>query len=420
MPVIQYIVPRQILDSRGNPTVEVDLLLNDGSFGRASVPSGASTGDREALELHDGGQPFLGKGVHKATSNVEEAIAPELIGQDWTQETLDQKMVALDGTPNKSRLGANALLAVSLAFSKAQAQSQKIPLYKHLNQVFGQRQMTLPRPMCNIMNGGAHANWTTDIQEYMIVPNQTAEYPELLRKCVEVFHHLGLILKNDGHNINVGNEGGYAPEISSNEEAFVYILKAIEAAGYTAGNNGDFLLAVDIAASEFYQNNRYALKRDETTKSSEEMVQWIVELTQEYPLYSIEDGLDQNDTIGWHALTEKIGKSHLIVGDDFLTTNVQFINSAVQQKNANAVIIKPNQIGTLSEAFAATRATQAAGWEAIPSHRSGETEDTFLAHFAVAVGAEYIKTGAPSRVDRTSKYNELLRISESLNTERTV
>jgi enolase len=417
MASISKIQARQILDSRGNPTVECDLWLSDGSFGRAAVPSGASTGSREALELRDQTGPYLGRSVSTAVANAQSIIFPAVNGFSGTQAELDAKLNQLDGTPNKSRLGANAILAVSLAYAVAGAASRKVPLYRHIAQLYESASVKLPHPMANIMNGGAHADWTTDIQEYMIIPRTDEAYPVHLQKIVEVFQNLGILLKKRGLSIQVGNEGGYAPPLRSNEEAFELILAAISQAGYTAGPNGDFWLGIDAAASEFYRDGAYQLKRDGTSKTYEQMIEWYLNLSRQYPLYSIEDGLAESDWAGWQKLTAALGSDHLLVGDDLLVTNTQYIAQAIPEKSCNALLVKLNQIGTLSETLDAMRLAQNALWQLVPSHRSGETEDTFLAHLTVGTGAGWIKTGAPSRTDRTSKYNELLRINEQLTTE---
>jgi enolase len=413
MAEISKLHARQILDSRGNPTVEAELWLSDGSFGRAAVPSGASTGSREALEKRDGGSEYLGKSVQTTVEGIKTEIASAVQGQSFDQAGLDAALNQLDGTDNKERLGANAILGVSLAFAVAHAMSLKQPLYQHIADLFG-TEPQMPRPMLNIMNGGAHAGWTTDIQEYMVLPLGNASYSERLRKAVEVFHHLGKLLSAKGLSTNVGNEGGYAPTLSSNEEAFELILEAIGKAGYTTGLDGDFMLGIDAAASEFYKDNLYNLKRDGTQKTSDEMRSWIVGLTQKYPLLSLEDCLGESDWAGWSALTADIGRTHQIVGDDLLVTNPVFVQKAIDEKSCNALLVKLNQIGTLSETLAAMKLAKDAGWSNVPSHRSGETEDVFLAHLAVGTGAGQIKTGAPSRSDRTAKFNELLRIEESL------
>ena len=413
MAAISTIYGRQILDSRGNPTVEVEVTLDDGSFGRAAIPSGASTGSREALELRDGGDQYLGKSVNQAVANVNTTLRELLVGKDHTQESLDLAMIEADGTEFKSKLGANAILGVSLGFAVAQAHSQKKPVYEYIASLIGQKP-SMPRPMLNIMNGGAHADWATDIQEYMIMPMGNLPYAEKLRKSVEVFHHLGKILKSKGYSTNVGNEGGYAPAIKSNAEAFDLILEAIKKAGYEIGEDKDFLLGIDAAASEFYEDGKYHLKRDDSVKSTDEMIEWLTELTEKYPLYSLEDPLAEADWEGWQKLTAKLGKTHQIVGDDNLVTNPKFIARAIEEDSCNAVLIKLNQIGTLSETLQAIKMTQENGWNPVCSHRSGETEDVFLTHLAAGTNAGQIKTGAPSRTDRTAKYNELLRIAEQI------
>lgn len=413
MAEISKLHARQILDSRGNPTVEVELWLSDGSFGRAAVPSGASTGSREALEKRDDGTEYLGKSVRQTVEGIHSEIASAIQGQVFDQAGLDTFLCELDGTDNKERLGANALLGVSMAFATAHAVSLKQPLYQLIADLFGATP-TLPRPMLNIMNGGAHANWTTDIQEYMVLPLGDAPYSERLRKSVEVFHHLGKLIAARGFSVNVGNEGGYAPALNSNEEAFELILEAIGKAGYTTGLDGDFMLGIDAAASEFYKENVYNLKRDGTQKNSEEMQAWIVGLTEKYPLLSLEDCLGESDWSGWASLTSKIGRTHQIVGDDLLVTNPKYVEKAIAQKSCNSLLVKLNQIGTVTETLHAMKLAKDAGWSNVPSHRSGETEDVFLAHLAVGTGAGQIKTGAPSRGERTAKYNELLRIEEAL------
>lgn len=413
--MIKNVHARQILDSRGNPTIEVEVTLGDNSMGRSAVPSGASTGVREALELRDKeSTQYLGRSVHTAIKNVIEIIKPTLIGKTFTQKELDQTLIDLDGTENKSKLGANAILGVSMAFAVAESISREEPLYAYIGQLIQNRMFTLPRPMFNIMNGGAHADWTTDIQEYMII-SQEDSYPEQLRKSVEVFHHLGNLLKEKGLSAHVGNEGGYAPAINSNDEAFELILAGIERAGYTTGKDGDFLLAVDIAASEFYADGFYNLRRDNKKLTSEEMITWVENLAQRYPLTSIEDPLAESDWDAWKLLTEKLDETHQIVGDDLLVTNTKYIERAIAEKSCNSVLIKLNQIGTVTETLDAISMTQSTGFTVVPSHRSGETEDVFLTHLAVGVNAGQIKTGAPSRTDRTAKYNELTRIEEDLH-----
>lgn len=412
--MIQSVHARSILDSRGNPTVEVDVTLADGSFGRAAVPSGASTGSREALELRDGGSAYAGKAVQQAVDHVNQELSNFLQGKAWSQHDLDTAMCSLDGTPNKAHLGANAILGVSLAHAVAQASAAKMPLFRWIHGEFGQGELSLPRPMLNIMNGGAHADWTTDIQEYMILPLGEESYPEKLRKAVEVFHALGKLLKSKGYSIQVGNEGGYAPALKSNQEAFELILQAIEAAGYTVGEGKDFVLGIDAAASEFFQDGKYHLRRDGRTLSPEEMVEWVENLTKQYPLYSLEDPFAESDWSSWAELTRRIGKNHQIVGDDLLVTQSQYVERAIAEQSCNSVLVKLNQVGTLTETLDTMRLAAKQGWSSVPSHRSGETEDTFIAHLAVGTGAGQIKTGAPSRTDRTAKYNELLRIAEAL------
>ncbi len=411
---IQRLQARQILDSRGNPTVEVDLFLDDGSWGRAAVPSGASTGSREALELRDGDSAYLGKGVLKAIQHIREVIAPAVEGKSFSQKELDDLMLQLDGTETKSNLGANAILAVSMAYVVAQAHAQHLPLYKYIGQLAGNTDFHLPKPIFNLLNGGAHADWTTDIQEYILFPMKHEPYAEQLRKSVEVFHHLGKILISRGYSTHVGNEGGYAPSLQSNEEAFNLIPEAVQQAGYTMGHDGDFMLGIDAAASEFFKEGMYHLKRDGATKSSTEMIAWYQDLMTKYPIFSLEDLLAEEDWDGWKHVTAQIGADVQVVGDDLTVTNPRYIQKAVDGKNCNAVIIKLNQIGTVSETLEAIRLCKAAGWVTIASHRSGETEDTFIAHLAVGAGTDQIKTGAPSRTDRTAKYNELLRIAEEL------
>lgn len=415
MAVISSLHARQILDSRGNPTVEVDVWLSDGSFGRAAVPSGASTGAREALELRDGGEKYLGKGVLRAVGNVNGELATTLKDRNWDQRSLDEAMIQLDGTQAKSRLGANAILGVSLAFAVAEAAAQRVPLFQHLSSLAGVTSLQLPLPLLNVLNGGAHANWSTDIQEYMILPVTAEPFSERLRKSVEVFHHLGKLLAKKGLSTNVGNEGGYAPEFSSNEEALDTILEAIAAAGYTAGKDGDFMLGIDAAASEFFKDGKYVLKRDKTEKTSEEMIEWMVSLCSKYPIMSLEDPLAESDWQSWAELTRRVGTTVQIVGDDLLVTNPAFVKQAIEGSSCTAVLVKLNQVGTVTETLETMRLAREAGWVNITSHRSGETEDVFIAHLAVGGGSAQIKTGAPSRTDRTAKYNELLRIEEQLN-----
>lgn len=406
---------RQILDSRGNPTVEVDLTLDNGSFGRSAAPSGASTGSREALELRDGGDEYLGKAVQNAVNGVNGEISSEIVGKDWDQVSLDAFLQQLDGTTSYSRLGANAVLPVSLAFAMACASQRKVPLYQWIGALYGEQNFVLPRPMWNIMNGGAHANWTTDIQEYMIqAVNPQQSYADQMRMAVEIFHTLGKVLKSHALSVQVGNEGGYAPDLESNTQALELILEAIEQAGYTVGRNGDVALALDVAASELFADGMYTLRRDNKTLSSSEMVEWLGELLEKYPIISIEDGLAESDWSAWSEFTQKHGDAIQIVGDDLLVTNPEIISQAVEQQACNALLVKLNQIGTLTQTLLAMKNAKNAGWNSVPSHRSGETEDVFIAHLAVGTGAGQIKTGAPSRTDRTAKYNELIRIAETL------
>lgn len=414
MSVISTVHARQILDSRGNPTVEVDLVLDDGYMGRAIVPSGASIGSREAAEVRDEGSAYLGKGVTHAIANIKGEIQQAVQGKDLDQNQLDALMIALDGTPNKSRLGANAILGVSMAFAVAIAKTNKMPLYKHIQGLFGQDTVAMPRPILNVLNGGAHANWSTDIQEYILFPMRQEAYSEQLRKSVEVFHHLGKILSAAGLSTNVGNEGGYAPAFTSNEQAFEVMMEAVTAAGYSLGKEADFMLGIDAAAAEFYKDGVYQLKRDNVSKTTEQMIDWMESLCNKYPILSLEDPLAEEDWAGWAVLTERVGSRVQIVGDDLTVTNPKYVQQAITGKSCNSVIIKLNQIGTVSETLEAMKLARNAGWKNIVSHRSGETEDTFIAHLAVGTAAEKIKAGAPSRTDRTAKYNELLRIEEML------
>lgn len=413
---IKTIHARQILDSRGNPTIEADVTLANGFMGRAAVPSGASTGSNEAVELRDGDKSkYGGKGVSKAVANVNGPIAEALAGQDASdQRVIDQKLIDLDGTPNKGKLGANALLAVSLAAAKAVAGSQNIPLYAHFQKLAGQKtKLLLPVPMMNIINGGKHAANSTDIQEFMIMPVGAASFTEAIRIGTEIFHSLGKVLKENGYGTTVGDEGGYAPPVKNgNQEALELISQAVDKAGYKLGS--DVVLALDVAASELYKDGSYHLTTENRTLSSEEMVDWLVELTKKYPIASIEDGLDEQDWTSWTKLTEKIGQAVQIVGDDLLVTNVSFLERGIKEKAANAILVKLNQIGTLSETIDAVTTAHKAGWHAVISHRSGETEDTTIADLVVGLGTGQIKTGSLSRTDRVAKYNELLRIEEAL------
>lgn len=412
---IKRVQARQILDSRGNPTVECDIELENGCVGRAAVPSGASTGTNEALELRDADpEKYLGKGVLKAVKNVNTTISQAIVGMDASdQEKIDQTMIDLDGTENKGKLGANAILSVSLAAAKAAAAAMQKPLFSYIAGIEPKPSYTLPLPMMNIINGGKHANFATDIQEYMILPVEAASFSDALRMGAEVFHHLGKVIKQKGYSTTVGDEGGFAPQVKGgNAEAFELIISAIEKAGYSAGK--EILLGIDAAASEFFDNEKYVLKKEGVKLTSEEMVGWISSLSRKYPIVSLEDPLDQNDWKGWQLLTAKIGKTHQIVGDDLLVTNTKFLDKAIQSKAANAILIKPNQIGTLTETMKAVEMARRFGWNTVMSHRSGETEDTTIAHLAVGLSTGQIKTGSLSRTDRICKYNELLRIEELL------
>ncbi len=408
---IGSIKAREILDSRGNPTIEVEVRLADGSTGRAAVPSGASTGTHEALELRDGDKSrYNGKGVLTAVSNVNKEIAAALNGLPATDQTaIDQKLIELDGTADKSRLGANAILGTSLAVAHAAAAAAGVPLYQHLG---GTGATTLPVPMMNILNGGKHATDSTDLQEFMVMPAGADSFREALRMGTEVYHSLKKVLKDQGLNTNVGDEGGFAPSLSSNKEAVEAILAAIEQAGYRPGK--DCFIALDPASSEFYEGGRYVLAREGASLTSEQMVDYYARWTNDYPIVSIEDGMAEDDWDGWQLITSKLGESTLLVGDDLYVTNVERLRRGIQTKASNAILIKLNQIGTLTETIAAVRMAQQADWKAVVSHRSGETEDTTIADLVVALGTGLIKTGAPCRSERTAKYNRLLRIEEEL------
>lgn len=410
---IKSIHARWILDSRGNPTVEADVVLDDGSFGRAAVPSGASTGAAEALELRDGGDRFMGKGVDQAVANVNDKIAPALVGHDAAdQNGVDQVMLDLDGTDNKSNLGANAILAVSLAVAKAEAESEDLPLWQYIAKLTDTQEVSLPLPMMNIMNGGAHAGWTTDIQEYMIMPVGAPTFAEGIRRATEVFHNLGKILKEQGYPTTVGDEGGYAPHLKGgNAEPLALIEQAVTKAGYKLGE--DFVLALDVASSEFYKDGKYELKNEGKSLTSDEMIDYVQNLVDNNPLVSVEDGLAEEDWSGWTKLTEKLGDKIQLVGDDLLVTNVKRLQKAIDEKAGNAILIKPNQIGSLSETIAAVKLAKEYGFNTVMSHRSGETEDVTIAHLAVGLNCGQIKTGSLSRTDRVAKYNELLRIAEA-------
>ncbi|AMP20422.1 phosphopyruvate hydratase [endosymbiont 'TC1' of Trimyema compressum] len=412
MGIISDVYAREILDSRGNPTVEVEVYLEDGFMGRAAVPSGASTGAFEAVELRDGDSRYFGKGVRKAVDNVNMVIAPEIIGlESDDQVSIDAILIELDGTPNKAHLGANALLGVSLAVAKATAESLGLPLYRYLG---GVNSKELPVPMMNILNGGEHADNNVDLQEFMIMPVGAPTFSEALRMCTEVYHNLKSVLNEKGLNTTVGDEGGFAPNLNSNEEALIFICDAIEKAGYKL--NDDFKIAMDPAATEFYneKTNKYELKGENRELSTDEMIDFYAYLIGKYPIISIEDGLAEEDWDGFKKKTECLGDRLQIVGDDLFVTNTKRLEKGIQLDTANAILIKVNQIGTLTETFNAIEMAQKAGYTAIISHRSGETEDTTIADIAVATNAGQIKTGAPSRSDRVAKYNQLLRIEDEL------
>lgn len=415
MDKIKRVYAREILDSRGNPTVEVEVTTESGAFGRASVPSGASTGIYEAVELRDGDKArYLGLGVSKAVNNVNEIIAKEVTGKDiFDQRGIDYLMIELDGTENKGKLGANAILGVSLAVAKAAADSLRIPLYKYIG---GANAHILPTPMMNIINGGAHADNNVDFQEFMIMPVNAPSFKEAIRIGAEVFHSLKKVLKAKGLNTAVGDEGGFAPNLASNEEAIQTILEAIEKAGYKPGV--DVKLAMDVASSEFYKDGKYTLPGENNkTFTSKELVDFYVELCSKYPIISIEDGLDQDDWEGWAYLTEKLGKKVQLVGDDFFVTNTKRLKMGIEKGLANSILIKVNQIGTLTETLEAIEMAQKANYTAVVSHRSGETEDTTIADIAVATNAGQIKTGSASRTDRIAKYNQLMRIEDELKSQ---
>lgn len=411
MAEISRIRAREILDSRGNPTVEVEVELADGTMGRAAVPSGASTGKYEALELRDGDTArFKGKGVLTAVNNVNQKIAPAISGMSATDQTaIDHKLIELDGTPNKSRLGANAILGVSLAVAHAAANQAAIPLYHYLGKA---KTYTLPVPLMNILNGGKHAADSTDFQEFMIVPAGTTSFRHTLQMGTEIYHSLKKVLQDKGLNTNVGDEGGFAPSLTSNKHAIEAVLAAIEKAGYQPGR--DCFIALDPAASEFYQDGRYVLAKEKTSLSSTEMVEYYAKWVSAYPIISIEDGLAEDDWDGWQLLTQKLGDKIQLVGDDLYATNVSRLTRGIKLKASNSILIKPNQIGTLTETITAIKMAQQAGWTAVVSHRSGETEDTTIADLAVGLNTGQIKAGAPGRSERTAKYNRLLRIEDEL------
>lgn len=412
MSLIEQIWAREILDSRGNPTIEAEVVLEDGTRGRAAVPSGASTGENEAVELRDGDKlRYLGKGVRRAVENVNETIAKELEGFDVVdQRTIDRTMIEMDGTENKSKLGANAILAVSLASARAAASLLELPLYRYIG---GANARTLPVPMMNILNGGAHADNNVDFQEFMVMPVGAASFSEALRMGAEIFHNLKSVLKSRGYSTGVGDEGGFAPNLKSNEEAVETILEAIEKAGYKAGDN--VMLALDPAASEFYQDGSYVFKKSDNRKiSSDEMAAYWADWCARYPIISIEDGMAENDWDGWKNLTDRVGERVQLVGDDLFVTNVKFLRRGIELGAANSILIKVNQIGTLSETLDTIDLARTNGMTCVISHRSGETEDPFIADLAVAANAGQIKTGSLCRSDRIAKYNQLLRIEEDL------
>ena len=411
MSIIADVHAREILDSRGNPTVEVEIVLESGAFGRAAVPSGASTGAHEAVELRDGDKSrYLGKGVLKACANVESIIAPALIGMDaLNQNEIDQTMIRLDGTDNKGNLGANAILGVSMACARAAADYLEMPLYRYLG---GSNAKTLPVPMMNILNGGKHADNNVDIQEFMIMPVGAQSWAEALRMCAEIFHNLRAVLKSRGYNTAVGDEGGFAPDLKSNEEALECIVLAIEKAGYKPGD--EVRIAMDPASTEFYIDGKYNLAGEGRKLTSSEMIDFYADLCERYPIISIEDALAEDDWDGWVELNKRLGDKVQLVGDDLYVTNTERLAKGIDLHASNAILIKLNQIGTITETLDAIEMAKRAGFTAVVSHRSGETEDTFIADMVVAVNAGQIKTGAPSRTDRVAKYNQLLRIEEEL------
>ena len=414
MPYINDIYARQVLDSRGNPTVEVEIYTESGGYGRAIVPSGASTGEHEAIELRDNDKKhYLGKGVLKAVENVNDVIAPELIGMNiFDQIGIDRLMIELDGTDNKANLGANAILAVSMAVARAASDLYSMPLY---NYVGGFNAKTLPTPMMNILNGGSHADWCIDFQEIMIMPVGAVDFSQALEMGSVIFHTLKTLLKKDGYNTAVGDEGGYAPKLPSNSKALEYVVNAIKKAGFKPGK--DVMLALDVASSEFYDSKTktYNLKSEDKKLSAEEMIEYYTALCEEFPIISIEDALDQNDWDGWKKLTKKLGKKVQLVGDDLFVTNTKRLAKGIKEGVANAILIKVNQVGTLTETLDAVEMAKKAGYTAIISHRSGESEDTTIADLAVALNAGQIKTGSLSRTDRIAKYNQLIRIEDELS-----
>jgi enolase len=420
MTIITDVFAREIMDSRGNPTIEVEVELESGALGRAAVPSGASTGAFEAVELRDGDKSrYLGKGVLNAVNNVNDIIAPEIIGMNaLDQVAIDQALIELDGTPNKAKLGANAILGVSLAVAHAAAEALGLPLYQYVG---GVNAKTLPVPMMNIINGGKHADNNVDIQEFMVMPVGAESFKEALRMCAEVFHNLKAVLKAKGYNTAVGDEGGFAPNLKSNEEALQVIVEAINKAGYKPGE--DFFIAIDAASTEMYEEakakgeeGKYFFWKSGFTKTKEEMVEFWVKLAEKYPIISLEDGMSEEDWEGWKLLTDKLGKKLQLVGDDLFVTNTERLEKGINMGVGNSILIKVNQIGTLTETLDAIQMANRAGYTAVVSHRSGETEDVTIADLVVAVNAGQIKTGAPSRTDRVAKYNQLIRIEEGLDT----
>ncbi len=411
MPFIEDVIAREVLDSRGNPTVEVEVYTESGAFGRATIPSGASTGEHEAIELRDGDEErFMGKGVLKAVENVNEIIAPEIEGMNvLNQRAIDLLMLELDGTENKEKLGANAILGVSLAVVKAAADYLNIPLYQYIG---GVNAHILPVPQMNILNGGKHADNNVDLQEFMIAPIGAESFKEALKMGAETYHTLKKVLKEKGYSTSVGDEGGFAPNLKTNEEPLQLIVEAIEKAGYEPGV--DIYIALDPAASEFYKNGKYVLKAENKELSAEEMVDYYEKLVEKYPIYSIEDGLAEDDWEGWQILTDRLGDKIQLVGDDIFVTNTKRLDRGIELGVANSILIKLNQIGTLTETIETVEMAKTAGYSAVVSHRSGETEDTIIADFTVAMNTGQIKTGAPCRIDRVAKYNQLLRIEEEL------
>jgi enolase len=413
MSQIEHVHARQILDSRGNPTVEVELSLRSGAWGRAAVPSGASTGEYEATELRDGGEAWLGKGVTKAVANVNGEIATAVRGRDATNQAgIDRLLIELDGTPGKSRLGANATLAVSLAAAHAAAAEERQPLWRYLG---GEAAHVLPVPMMNVLNGGAHADNKVDFQEFMIVPWGASTFSECMRMGTEVFHHLKKTLHERGLSTAGGDEGGFAPDLASNEAALEVLMRGIEAAGYRPGD--DVAIALDPATSELFKDGSYVLEHEGRSLTADELAGYWVDLAARYPIVSIEDGMDEGDWIGWATLTQRLGDRVQLVGDDLFVTNTQRLARGIDQKVANSILVKVNQIGTLTETLEAIKLARESGYTAVMSHRSGETEDVTIADLAVATGCGQIKTGAPSRSDRVAKYNQLLRIEEALGAD---